>query len=44
MPLISRSMANRTSMREQRARLSRNNDTIKAINYCLNRWDAFTRA
>jgi transposase len=30
-------------LREQRARLSRNNDTIKAINYCLNRWDAFTR-
>jgi transposase len=30
-------------LREQRARLSRNNDTTKAINYCLSRWDAFTR-
>ena len=30
-------------LREQRAKLSRNNDTTKAINYCLNRWDAFTR-
>ena len=30
-------------LREQRARLSRNNDTAKAINYCLSRWDAFTR-
>src|SRR5438874_959263 len=31
-------------LREQRARLSSNNDTTKAIiNYCLNRWDAFTR-
>jgi transposase len=29
--------------REQRAKLSRNNDTTKAINYCLSRWDAFTR-
>jgi len=27
----------------QRAKLSRNNDTTKAINYCLSRWDAFTR-
>jgi len=27
--------------REQRAMLSRNNDTTKAINYCLSRWDAF---
>ncbi|MGY3346651.1 hypothetical protein ACVWXP_003833 [Bradyrhizobium sp. USDA 4463] len=27
-------------MREQRAKLSRNNDTTKAINYCLSRWDA----
>lgn len=25
------------------ASLSRNNDTTKAINYCLSRWDAFTR-
>jgi len=32
-----------TWLREQRARLSRNNDTTKAINYSLNRWDAFTR-
>ena len=30
-------------LREQRAKLSRNNDTTKAINYCLSRWDAFTR-
>ncbi len=30
-------------LREQRANLSRNNDTTKAINYCLSRWDAFTR-
>ena len=30
-------------LREQRARLSSNNDTTKAINYCLSRWDAFTR-
>jgi transposase len=28
---------------EQRAKLSRNNDTTKAINYCLSRWDALTR-
>ena len=32
-----------TWLREQRARLSNNSDTTKAINYCLNRWDAFTR-
>jgi transposase len=30
-------------LREQRARLLKNNDTTKAINYLLNRWDAFTR-
>jgi len=30
-------------LREQRARLSRSSDTAKAINYCLSRWDAFTR-
>jgi transposase len=30
-------------LREQRARLSKNNDTTKAINYTLKRWDAFTR-
>jgi transposase len=30
-------------LREQRAKLSRNNDTTKAINYCLSRWDAFVR-
>uniref|UniRef100_UPI00384EF5F8 IS66 family transposase n=1 Tax=Bradyrhizobium ottawaense TaxID=931866 RepID=UPI00384EF5F8 len=30
-------------MREQRAKFSRNNDTTKAINYCLSRWDAFSR-
>jgi transposase len=30
-------------LRKQRAKLSRNNDTTKAINYCLSRWDAFTR-
>lgn len=30
-------------LREQRAQLSRSNDTAKAINYCLSRWDAFTR-
>src|SRR5438128_12217027 len=29
--------------RAQRAKLSRNNDTTKAINYCLSRWDAFSR-
>jgi transposase len=32
-----------TWLREQRAKLSRSNDTAKAINYCLSRWDAFTR-
>ena len=32
-----------TWLREQRARLSKNSDTTKAINYSLNRWDAFTR-
>ena len=32
-----------TWLREQRARLSKNNDTTKAINYTLKRWDAFTR-
>src|SRR5437868_6433028 len=31
-----------TWLREQRAKLSRNNET-KAINYCLSRWDAFSR-
>ena len=30
-------------LREERAKLSRNSDTTKAINYCLSRWDAFTR-
>jgi transposase len=30
-------------LREQRDKLSRNNETTKAINYCLSRWDAFTR-
>src|SRR5439155_7124241 len=30
-------------LREQRAKLSKNNDTAKAINYSLTRWDAFTR-
>ena len=30
-------------MREQGARLSKNSDTTKAINYSLNRWGAFTR-
>lgn len=29
--------------REQRAKLSKNNETTRAINYCLSRWDAFTR-
>ena len=29
--------------REQRANLSRSNDTAKAFNCCLSRWDAFTR-
>ena len=28
---------------QQRAKLSKNNDTTKAINYILTRWDAFTR-
>jgi len=28
---------------EQRAKLSKNSDTTKAINYIVNRWDAFTR-
>ena len=32
-----------TWLREQHARLSKNSDTTKAINYSLNRWDAFTR-
>ena len=32
-----------TWLREQRASLSRNSDTTKAINYSLNRWAAFTR-
>ena len=32
-----------TWLREQRARLSKSSDTTKAINYSLNRWDAFTR-
>ena len=30
-------------MRQQRALLSSNNDTARAINYLLNRWAAFTR-
>ncbi|MDE5460357.1 transposase [Bradyrhizobium sp. CSS354] len=30
-------------LREQRAKLSRSNDTAKAINYCLSRWHAFAR-
>jgi transposase len=30
-------------LREQRAKLSKNSDTTKAINYSLNRWDAFIR-
>ena len=30
-------------LREQRAKLSRNNDTTKAIDYCVSRWDAFSR-
>jgi hypothetical protein len=30
-------------LRDQRAKLSKNSDTTKAINYCLSRWDAFTR-
>jgi transposase len=28
---------------QQRAKLSKNSDTTKAINYIINRWDAFTR-
>jgi transposase len=32
-----------TWLREQRPRLSKNSDTTKAINYSLNRWDAFAR-
>jgi hypothetical protein len=32
-----------TWLREQRAKLSKNSDTTKAVNYSLNRWDAFTR-
>jgi transposase len=28
---------------QQRAKLSKNSDTTKAINYIVNRWDAFTR-
>jgi len=32
-----------TWLREQRARLSKNSDTTKAINYSLNRWHAFAR-
>ena len=30
-------------LREQRSKLSKNSDTTKASNYCLSRWDAFTR-
>lgn len=30
-------------MRSERAKLSRHNDVAKAMNYMLNRWDAFTR-
>ena len=30
-------------LHEQRTKLSKNNDTTKAINYSLNRWDAFIR-
>jgi transposase len=33
----------KTWLCEQRARLSKNSDTTKAINYSLNRWQAFTR-
>lgn len=29
-------------LREQRAELSRNNETTKAINYCLSRWEGFS--
>jgi transposase len=32
-----------TWLSEQRTKLSRNNDTRKAIHYILSRWDAFTR-
>jgi transposase len=32
-----------TWFRQQRAQLSKNSETTKAINYSLNRWDAFTR-
>ena len=32
-----------TWMREERARLSRQNDLAKAMDYILKRWDAFTR-
>src|SRR5260221_640667 len=32
-----------TSMREQRAKLSRRNDIAKAMDYMLKRWSAFTR-
>ena len=28
---------------DEKLKLSGNNDTTKAINYCLSRWDAFTR-
>ncbi len=31
-------------LRELRAKLSGNNDTIKAINYCLNRWASLSRS
>jgi transposase len=30
-------------LRNQRDRLSSKSDTVKAINYCLTRWTAFTR-
>jgi hypothetical protein len=30
-------------MREQRAKLSRDNDVAKAMEYMLKRWPAFTR-
>ena len=32
-----------TWLREQRAKVSKNSDTSKAIDYCLKRWNAFTR-
>jgi transposase len=32
-----------TWLHQQRVKLSKNNDTTKAINYILHRWDAFTR-